>query len=117
MRKLLKFFLLAAFLTLSTASNAMANDAFTKLGRGLTNILTGPGEFLIQFYATSDRYNPLEAFFATLMRGTVFTIVRELAGVYEVVTFPVPFPRYYNPVMQPPTVFESLASQGIPSEP
>ena len=34
-------------------------------------------------------------------KGVVRWFGREFAGAYEIVTFPVPFPRGYKPVMRP----------------
>ena len=83
-----------------------AQGPLAKFDRGLTNILTGPGEYLLQFYESSEKYSPVEAAFRTVFKGTFLTVLRELAGVYDVVTFPFPLPAGYEPIMRPPTVFE-----------
>jgi hypothetical protein len=32
-------------------------------------------------------------------------VVREVVGVYDVITFPIPFPKGYKPVFNPATTF------------
>jgi|SRR5882724_12661053 len=39
-------------------------------------------------------------------RGIALTIARELVGVYEFVTFPLPVPRGYRPILDPPYSWE-----------
>lgn len=96
---------LAVFLL--SSSTAFAGP-FTKLGRGFTNILTGPGEVLVQIETLRQDNDLVTALFGGLFKGVAMTIARELGGVYDVVTFPISLPREYRPLWQPPTVVDAL---------
>ena len=72
-----------------------------KLGRGLTNVLLGwmeiPKQSIKRAIDTESAYGYASGF----VIGTGFFVLRELAGVYEIVTFPVPVPAHYEPVIDP----------------
>ena len=79
-------------------------DAGTKFGRGLTNTAFGWFEIINEIGNESDRHGPWIGFPSGLLRGTVFGIGRTLAGVYELVTFPLPNgQRGYDPIVSPET--------------
>ena len=108
MKKIDKFLLLVAAMILFASGEARAEDSLDKLGRGLTNVITCPGEYIVQFYVSSEGNNPLKAFFGTIVNGTIGTLTRAGAGVYDIATFPLPLPRDYSPVLMPETIFDSL---------
>ena len=76
-----------------------------KLGRGLANMVTGvlalPGSI-----AEGAHENGASGAAVGLGKGIARTIARELAGVYEFVTFPLPAPRGYRPILDPPYPWE-----------
>ena len=72
-----------------------------KLGRGLTNALLGWVEIPKQSVKRAIDTDSSYGYVSGLLIGTGFFVLRELAGVYEVVTFPVPVPAHYRPVMDP----------------
>lgn len=79
-------------------------DAGTKFGRGLTNTAFGWFEIVNEIGNESDRHGPWIGFPSGLLRGTVFGIGRTLAGVYELVTFPLPNgQRGYGSIVSPET--------------
>lgn len=84
-----------------------ADDPVYKLGRGMTNLLTGAGELVIQVIASQPGHDPLTGTFTGLFRGVFFTVARELTGVYEVLSFPIPVPKNYEPLWKPATIFEA----------
>jgi putative exosortase-associated protein (TIGR04073 family) len=43
-----------------------------------------------------------------LFIGIGFFVLRELAGVYEIITFPFPIPSNYDPIMDPILGYEPL---------
>jgi putative exosortase-associated protein (TIGR04073 family) len=99
-------FLLA--LTLAASSPAFAvekkmDDMWSKLGRGICNVLTGPLEIFnqpAQMAAGGERW-PI-AFMGGIFKGTGVMIQRVLVGVYEILTFPVPNTSgNFEPVMEP----------------
>ena len=75
--------------------------AMHKLKRGVINVVFSPVSFTHQL--TRDR--DVDAFIPTwatgVMRGMVFGIGRALAGVYDIVTFPIPVPANYAPILEP----------------
>jgi len=77
-------------------------DALRKLGRGISNCLTFPLEIFNQISKTNNTDGPMAALSYGLAKGVVMTGYRALVGVYEVVTFPIPFPEYYKPIIVDP---------------
>jgi len=104
-----KFAVMILILCFILPGAAKADNPLTKLGRGLTNIVTAPGEYITQMppsvEATSDY---LSALFVDIFRGTGFTVFRAVLGVYDVVTFPLPIPKKYEPLYEPETIFGDL---------
>ena len=104
--KLLSLLLVAAFLL---PLGALATDiddppkgqnALRKLGRGIANVLFGIVEVPNQITkATSEHGGGALPY--GIGKGFVRWFGRELAGVYDIVTFPVPIPKGYKPVMKP----------------
>lgn len=87
-------------------SPIFADNGFVKLGRGMTNVVTGAGELIRQPVLMSEDYDPVTSFFGGICKGVLATVVRVSAGVYEIVTFPIPLPKGYEAIMEPATVFE-----------
>lgn len=92
-------------LVLSAATVCFANDAFTKLGRGVANALTGWVELPKNIYNVSVEENALAGVTLGLAKGAGMTIVRTGAGIYEIATFPFPLPQDYKPILEPEYVF------------
>src|SRR3989338_9553658 len=88
-------------LVLSAATVCFANDAFTKLGRGVANALTGWVELPKNIYNVSVEENALAGVTLGLAKGAGMTIVRTGAGIYEIATFPFPLPQDYKPILEP----------------
>src|SRR3989338_6371138 len=87
------------------ASVCFAQDPFTKLGRGVTNTLTGWVELPKNIYSTSVEENALAGMTVGLAKGAGMSIVRTSAGIYEIATFPFPLPQDYKPILEPENVF------------
>ena len=92
-------------LLLTVTTMCYANDAFTKLGRGVANALTGWVEIPKNIYDTSVKDNALAGATLGLAKGAGMTIVRTGAGIYEIATFPFPLPENYKPILEPEYVF------------
>ena len=108
MKKNIGAYLLIICLILSFSSIAKAeNNAFTKLGRGAANTLTGWLEVPKNVYVTSSEKNPLMGISYGLLKGLGLGIARTAVGLYEVITFPFPLPADYEPIMAPEYVLES----------
>ena len=83
----------------------------TKLGRGIANFTTGLAEVPKQIYLVGRN----EGWAAGALRGPIdgfgMFIARTLAGAYEVVTFPLPIPPQYQPMLQPDFVWQPEPDQ------
>lgn len=108
--------LLAAFVfTVSGVPSSYAeNDAVTKLSRGVVNIVTSPLEFITQYMVLEEDHNTAVSVLGGVVYGAGYTVTRILAGAYEVITFPIPYPSAYEPVMRPATpidAFQAMAGK------
>ena len=82
-----------------------AQNAGSKLLRGVTNIATGWIEIPKQMYQTSVDQNPFLGLTWGTVKGVGYGVGRTLVGVYDTVTFPIPIPSDYEPVVEPEYVF------------
>ena len=106
MKKSLLVLGVAVFVLVSAVSLAFAKDnAFTKFGRGMANIALSPGELYTQPLLLSKNSEPAIAIFGGLAKGLSMFVAREVVGIYEVITFPVPAPKGYGPIIEPATTF------------
>lgn len=81
------------------------HPAFGKLGRGVGNFLGGWLEIPVEIedhYAPKD---PLPTFVTGLAVGAFKGVVRTGVGVYEALTFVIPYPEHYEPVLPPVRYF------------
>jgi putative exosortase-associated protein (TIGR04073 family) len=89
----------AALLGLS--SSAAADTAARKAGRGLAAITTAflevPGNMVVE----TRRHGPAYGMPLGFVKGLGGIVVRELVGVYELVTAPIAAPAGYRPLIQP----------------
>ena len=97
--------ILVLFFVFCSVSVCFAGDAFTKLGRGVANTLTGWIELPKTIYNTSKDENALSGMTLGLAKGAGLSIVRTGAGIFEVATFPFPLPENYKPILEPEYVF------------
>jgi putative exosortase-associated protein (TIGR04073 family) len=70
-------------------------DPIHKLGRGVVNVLTGWIEVPKQIHLGSQEDNPVTGIGGGLLKGIARGLLRTGVGVYEAVTFPIPYPRGY----------------------
>jgi len=82
---------------INTAADA---GPFEKLGRGIANSLTGWIEIFTTTYESSKE-NGMTGIVSGIPEGIVKALVRSLAGVYEIVTFPLPVPADYKSIIEP----------------
>ena len=92
-------------LLMTTTSICFAQDAFTKLGRGVANTLTGWVELPKNVYDTSVEDNAFSGMTLGLAKGAGMTLVRTASGIFELATFPFPLPEDYKPILEPEYVF------------
>lgn len=93
--------MLAAMLVGFSSSSALADDAGRKLGRGLANTFFGIVEIPIQVQRTNEAEGGGAAITWGVCRGIGHFFMREGVGIYEILTFPIPYPRYYEPILHP----------------
>jgi len=75
--------------------------ALRKLGRGLANVVFGIVEVPNQVTKVTAEHGGGAGVTYGVGKGLVRWIGRELTGAFEVVTFLVPVPRGYKPIMKP----------------
>ena len=107
MKKYLLALGVAALVLMNGVSPASAkDDAFTKFGRGMANIVISPGELYTQPIMLTDDHAVSTSIFGGLLKGAAMFVAREVVGVYEVVTFPFPnLKEGYGPIIKPATTF------------
>ncbi len=81
---------------------------FTKFGRGVTNILMSPVELVYQPMKMREDNNSLVAWIGGIPKGIVYFPVRLLVGVYDLATFPLPWPKNYGYWIEPETLIEGF---------
>ncbi len=75
--------------------------AMRKLQRGFLNMALSPWELAHELTYGKKTDSAVPTWVGGLGRGSIYTAGRALTGVYELVTFPIPIPRNYEPVIQP----------------
>ena len=72
-----------------------------KLQRGFLNVALSPFELSNELSKEVRNDTLPPSWVAGLGRGSIYTVGRALVGVYEMVTFPIPYPAKYKPVLSP----------------
>ena len=81
------------------------DDPVKKLGRGICNVVTCPFELVAQPADVANSDGPFAAATYGVLKGIGMTVVRGMVGAYEIVTFPVPLPKDYKPILTDPEFF------------
>jgi putative exosortase-associated protein (TIGR04073 family) len=84
--------------SLTAAAPSAEADAGRKFGRGLSNVALGVLEVPGQIVTTSENQGLLTGLTLGTVKGVGYFVMREVTGVYEIVT--APFPPY-GPVITP----------------
>ncbi|MEI6297640.1 MAG: exosortase system-associated protein, TIGR04073 family [bacterium] len=113
MKTLLKLFS-AMFILLTLAASLQAAEIENegtpqrKLQRGFLNIALSPLEISNELSKEkkNDTFPP--SWVAGAGRGAAFMMGRALVGVYELVTFPLPYPANYKAVLSPEFAWQHL---------
>ena len=92
----------SSYVPAETIAHPMAKKFF----RGLLNISTGWGEVPRQIVLTQVSDNLPKSLTVGVFKGILMTFVRTGAGVYDTVAFLSAAPGYYDPVLDPPYVWE-----------
>jgi putative exosortase-associated protein (TIGR04073 family) len=84
------------------ASDEIASGPLKKLGRGIANMGTCPLELLKGMEAAKQENGWFAAVTWGILQGTFNTAKRLVVGAYEVITFPIPLPEDYKPILTDP---------------
>ena len=98
---LLTFTLSASFATAGTDDPPTNHNALRKLGRGFANVLFGFIEIPNQYTKAVSEHGGSAGVTYGVPKGFARWIGREFVGVFEIVTFPIPAPAGYKPIMKP----------------
>ena len=110
LRPALSLLFLALFVSapLFAAEIQPEGTALRKMQRGFLNVALSPIDIVheLEKEKRHDTFPP--SWLLGLGRGMMFTAGRALTGVYEMVTFPIPLPSGYEPILQPEFPWQHL---------
>jgi len=103
----MRFLIIALIFILSFVfvNAGQCDDPMKKLGRGACNVVTCPLEIFEQMKRVNNSEGPFASITYGLLKGIGMTGVRAVVGVYEIATFPIPFPKNYRPILKDPEFF------------
>jgi len=104
MKILIRLLVVVAMIFAFTGA-AYAGTPLEKLGRGVANVITCPIELVAGIVDTSNESGPMAGCTIGVLKGTFNIVRRAVVGVYEVVSFPVPVPEDYAPIITDPEYF------------
>lgn len=94
-------FILVTFISGFVISDASAQNPIRKLGRGIGNVLSGFLELPLSIVDTAEEEGYLAAMTYGVTKGVAMSILRTGVGLYETVTFLIPLPWGYEPILEP----------------
>jgi putative exosortase-associated protein (TIGR04073 family) len=97
-----------------TRSHTDASKMMYKLGRGVTNVLTGWIEVPKNIAEKWGRMDPFSGTVIGFFSGLGWGFGRTMTGFYEVLTFPLPIPEGYVPLMEPELVLTDIWGEPLP---
>ena len=103
MKKMPKILVTALPLLLILGTALFAEGApgpLEKASRGIVNIVSGPVEFLREIATGSQDNWYVPGIALGIVKGLGKFATRSFIGVYEVATFPFPFPKGYGPIIE-----------------
>lgn len=99
-----------SFYVFVSSSLAQENTTDDKIGdkfsRGVVNTSLGWVDFPKTIYYESTEKNVAYGLTVGAVKGIGHSVTRTLVGVYDVVTFPFPYPNDYKPLMKPDYVLQ-----------
>ena len=94
--------LIVFLLVIAFAVPGYCDDPLKKLGRGICNTLTFPFELFLQVSRVNTSDGPMAGATWGVLKGIGMSCTRLGVGVYEILTFPVPAPKDYAPILKDP---------------
>lgn len=99
---LVAFIICAIFANLIFSPVCLAQDPLKKLGRGVANLTMG----WLTFFSTIEDTGKADGVYAAvtygILKGFAKAIQRTLVGAYETISFPIPYPKDYKPILTKP---------------
>lgn len=92
--------LLFAMCLFTHTDSYAAKNPGEKLARGVMNMWNSHKEVFDSVHESIYYEGPL-GFFPGLVKGTGKFLTRFFSGVYDTLTFPIPIPKNYEPLIQP----------------
>lgn len=86
-------------------------SALRKLQRGFLNVALSPLEISSELEKDFKRDTFPPSYISALGRGSVYAVMRAGVGIFEILTFPIPVPGDYEPVLQPEFPWELLPEE------
>ncbi|MBI3307111.1 MAG: exosortase system-associated protein, TIGR04073 family [Candidatus Omnitrophica bacterium] len=77
-----------------------------KLQRGFLNIALSPAEMSYELHNVRKVDNVVPSWATAMSKGFFYMGGRILAGAYDILTFPVPAPKNYEPLVYPEFAWE-----------
>jgi putative exosortase-associated protein (TIGR04073 family) len=81
------------------------HGATRKLGRGVANVLSAPLELIRKPFLVGQQDGGLAGVTVGIVQGLGAAVIREGAGLIEVVTFFAPFPNHFQPLVKPEFIY------------
>ncbi len=103
-----KYFLIGLIIVLFAvgfATPGYCDGPLKKLGRGICNFATFPFEMFLQPSRVNNTDGPAAALSWGILKGVGMSFERLGVGLYEILTFPIPVPKDYAPIMTDPEFF------------
>jgi len=106
MRKVFLAAVVALFImNMATCAFCAEDNALTKLGRGIANMITFPLEVPEQISRTNNSDGMFAGYTVGVLKGLGWAVGRACVGVFETATFLIPYPRDFKPVLKDPEYF------------
>ncbi len=85
-----------------------------KLSRGVMNVLTGWMEIPYNMAETWKKTDPFTGCVVGGIKGFFWGWARTCTGVFDIVTFPFPVPKDYDPLMEPEYILPEIWGEPFP---
>ena len=105
MKSLIRSLIIVIICIFILQGSVYAENALDKLSRGAINIFTSPLELFQTIGESYEEGRQAVTVPVGVIKGSWNTLRRFGVGVYEIVTFPIPFPKNYGPVIEDPAYF------------
>jgi len=87
---------------------------FRKFSRGTVNILTGWVEIPKNMSLRWKETDPFSGMILGGVEGIAWTFARMIGGIYEMISFPFPYPDNYAPLIEPEFILSPLWGEAAP---